>query len=242
MDDHKPWEKITEDPDMDQKTTSEEWKRKIAESTAFAKEEGRMPEALERLVDEILEPSLNWRRILRRYILQHEREDYDWLKPDRRLLQYGVYYPSPNSEIIDIAIAVDTSGSIEDEDIEKFLSEIKGILESARTYRARLLACDAKIHSDITKNQEEGFDVGKTVDDFSKSLKGRGGTKYSPVFDTLDDERIKVLVYLTDGKCSEDIEKPKYDVIWVLTEDGITRHLDFGKIVKLEDKKPWREA
>ncbi|KXA90993.1 hypothetical protein AKJ57_02825 [candidate division MSBL1 archaeon SCGC-AAA259A05] len=63
-----------------------------------------MPEALERIVEEILEPGVDWRRVLRRYILRHAREDYDWMKPDRRLLQHGIYYPSPRSERLDLAV------------------------------------------------------------------------------------------------------------------------------------------
>lgn len=236
MDDHRIWENLAVDQDFEQEEIAEEWKRRAAESYASARGEGKMPEALERLVDEILEPTLNWRRILRRYILQHAREDYDWMRPDRRLLQYGVYYPSPHSERLDLAVAVDTSGSIRDDDIELFLSEVKGILESVDSYRARLLACDAKLHTDISVGRDTGLDVERTIDKFSESLKGRGGTKYSPVFEALDDERVQVLVYLTDGRCSEEIEEPNFDVIWAITEGGTKKHIKFGKIIKLEEK------
>jgi len=242
MDDHSSWTEASDDTDIDPEQISEEWKRRVAESSTFAREEGNMPKALERIVEEILEPTLDWRRILRRYILQHAREDYDWMRPDRRLLQYGVYYPSPNTEMLDIAIGVDTSGSIKDEDIEDFLSEMKGILESADTYRARLLACDAELHSEITVSREEGLDVKSLIEDFSESLKGRGGTKYSPVFEALEDDRIQVLIYLTDGRCREEIDRPNFDVIWAITQEGTTEHLDFGKVVRLEGEKVWGGA
>ncbi|KXA96027.1 hypothetical protein AKJ37_06250, partial [candidate division MSBL1 archaeon SCGC-AAA259I09] len=232
---HGPWsERETGQSDYDQGEVSEEWKRRVAESSTFAGDEGRTPEALERVVGEILEPKVDWRRILRRYVLRHAKEDYDWMRPDRRLLQHGIYYPSPQSERLDMAIAVDTSGSIREDVLKKFLSEVEGILQSADSYRARLLACDAKVHSDMSIGQEKGLDVEKAVEEFSKRLKGRGGTRYSPVFEALDEEKIRVLVYLTDGRCSENLEKPRYDVVWVLPEGGTEKHLGFGEVVKLE--------
>ncbi|KXA99899.1 hypothetical protein AKJ41_04675, partial [candidate division MSBL1 archaeon SCGC-AAA259O05] len=120
LDDHGAWCEA-EEGDFEKGEISEEWKRRSAESSAFARGEGRMPKALERIVEEILEPGVDWRRVLRRYILRHAREDYDWMKPDRRLLQHGIYYPSPRSERLDLAIAVDTSGSIGRTVLKEFL-------------------------------------------------------------------------------------------------------------------------
>ncbi|UOY09444.1 VWA-like domain-containing protein [Methanonatronarchaeum sp. AMET6-2] len=231
IDSHEKWEEATTEQ---QKNIQEEWKRRMTEALEHAEKEGQLPGAIERTVRDITEPTVNWRDQLRQYVMQHARDDYNWLRPNRRLLQYDIYYPSARNEKLEIAIAVDTSGSISDQELNTFLAEVKEILNYTDNYTINLLACDAEIHSHMKITSEETSNINHQIKKFTETLKGRGGTKYSPVLEELKGKGIQLLIYLTDGKCSEKLEKPNYDVIWAISEDGTTDRITFGKTLRIK--------
>ena len=201
------------------------WKQRAIEAAAVAKNQGMFPLGIARVVGELAYPSLNWRQLLHQYIKQRSSEDYDWMRPDRRLLQYGVYYPSPKSELLKIAVAVDTSGSVSDKQLGEFLTEVRNILQSFSSFRARLLACDAAVHADMVAVHDSDFES------FLKCLSGSGGTDFCPVFKKIDDDPPEVLVYLTDGDGKYPDSDQPFDVIWVMNS---YREPPFGRVIRLQ--------
>jgi predicted metal-dependent peptidase len=147
------------------------------------------------------------------------------MRPDKRLLQYGVYYPSPKSELLKIAVAVDTSGSVSDNQLDEFLTEVRNILQSFSSFRARLLACDAAVHADMMAVHDSDFES------FLKCLSGSGGTDFRPVFKKIDDDPPEVLVYLTDGDGTYPDSNQPFDVIWVMNS---YREPPFGRVIRLQ--------
>ncbi|WGI17063.1 VWA-like domain-containing protein [Methanonatronarchaeum sp. AMET-Sl] len=233
IDSHEKWEKASK---KQQKNIQEEWKRRMTEAVNHAKKDGQLPNSVERTVKKLTKPKVNWRNQLRRYVIQHARDDYNWMKPNRRLLQYNIYYPSARNEKLEIAVAIDTSGSISQKELETFLSEMKEIIGYTDNYRIILIACDAEIQNYMEINSQETTNINKTIKDFAKNLKGGGGTKYSPVLKKLKGKQIQALIYLTDGKCNEKIKKPRYDVIWAISEQGTTDRINFGKKIWIQTK------
>ena len=201
------------------------WKQRAIEAAAVAKHQGMFPLGIARVVGELAYPSLNWRQLLHQYIKQRSSDDYDWMRPDKRLLQYGVYYPSSKSELLKIAVAVDTSGSVSDKQLDEFLAEIRNILQSFSSFQVRLLACDAAVHADMVAVHDSDFEP------FLKCLSGGGGTDFRPVFSKIDDDPPEVLVYLTDGDGKYPDSNQPFDVIWVMNS-----YLEppFGRVIRLQ--------
>ena len=89
-----------------------------------------MPGFLERLIGEISKPTVNWPDILRQFMTAFTKDDYAWSRPNRRLLGQDIILPSLHSERMgEILILVDTSGSITEFQIRKFLAEVISIIE-----------------------------------------------------------------------------------------------------------------
>lgn len=180
----------------------------VSQAAQAAKKCGKLPAGLERLIDTILNPQVPWREVLRRFIDQASRNDYTWTRPSTRYLASGLYLPSLyNQEIRPLAVAVDTSGSIDQETINQFAAELSAIIEETKT-TATVIYCDSKV-----KNVE-------TFDPASLPLTlhpiGGGGTDFRPPFAEVDKLGLEpsCLVYLTDGECYSFPDAPEYPVLW----------------------------
>jgi predicted metal-dependent peptidase len=134
-------------------------------------------------------------------------------RPSKRSESTGVYMPFQLKENIDIVVAIDSSGSISDEDMTDFMSEMIGISKSFSAIRMTVLVCDAKIQS--VQEITNGFSP-KDI-----KLAGFGGTSFKPVFSWISENKpsAKLLVYFTDGygdfPSSETIK-----TLWVLPNDN----------------------
>src|SRR5262249_30746325 len=85
----------------------------VAQARQVAQQRGALPGGLARLVEEVLQPKVDWREVLREFVSCQARTDYSWNPPSRRFLQQGLYLPSLRSEELGaIVLAVDISGSI----------------------------------------------------------------------------------------------------------------------------------
>lgn len=210
-----------------QRNLEEEWKRRAAQAAEAAKSQGDLPAGLERLVKELLYPKVNWRNQLRRYVTSLGRESADWKRPNRKFLRTGFYFPSLKSQRLEVAFAVDTSGSVSDEELRDFMSEVKGALESFPSYKVRLLACDADLHAKVTAERSKDFN------DFIDEIRGIGGTDFRPVFDELENKPVKALVYLTDGRGTFPDKIPHYDTLWVINNRDVDP--PWGKVIRLTD-------
>jgi len=137
---------------------------------------GKVPAGIERHVEAVLKPKIDWKKVLRDSILPMIPQDYTYLKPSRRGLSTGVHLPSvAKGRYLEALVAVDTSGSISGQELNQFLSEIQWI---ARNFpiRITLLSVDADIHDKIELRYFA--DVQKIT-----GLRGGGGTDFRPVFD-----------------------------------------------------------
>ncbi|MBS3815634.1 MAG: hypothetical protein KGY45_03620, partial [Hadesarchaea archaeon] len=169
LDDHDFWDNAEW---SDNKKKRREWEEKAARAANSAKMHGKLPKGIERIVKNITHPRIDWKTLLKRYVLAHDREEYSWSRPNRHMITRDVYLPSLKSDTLNIAIAVDTSGSVNKNQLERFMGEISGILEIADRFKAELIACDAKIQSHTTARKKEEFQ------EFTKKCRGGGGTNF----------------------------------------------------------------
>lgn len=125
--------------------TETDWEQALIQAALNARAAGRLPAGLERLVAEMITPRLSWRELLLRFIMRSARSDYSWLRPNKRYLGHNLYLPSLNNhELGEIVIAVDTSGSIRDAELQRFAAEVGTILEQCPA-TVHLLYCDMRI-------------------------------------------------------------------------------------------------
>ncbi|CAB4124961.1 vWFA domain containing protein [uncultured Caudovirales phage] len=220
------------DPGKAQSDRSEaEWNTAVAAAVASAKAQGKLPSALERFLGEVLEPEIAWQEKIRAFFARKVGGgSFDWRRPDRRLIQRDIVAPSRSGHGAgDVVVAVDTSGSIGQRELDVFFAEMRGILDDVRPMRMFVVWCDAKVHK---------VDELDSSDDV-RGLKpaGGGGTAFTPVFDWIDSEGLQpdALVYLTDGMGSFPSRAPSYPVLWgdIL---GIVKY-PFGDVVSIPLKK-----
>jgi len=203
------------------------WKDRLVRAAQVAKSQGRCPAGISEIVDDLLAPQQDWRTLLALYVQPHAH-DYDWLRPDRRLLgAYGLYLPTLFGEKVeDLVVAIDTSGSIGGDELRTFLSELRGILQAYPHMQVYLVTCDAQVWA---------FDALTSQDPVPTEIQGRGGTDFRPVFDEIERRGLSpsAAVFLTDGMGDYPDDAPSYPVLWVLTPEH--HEPPFGAITVLDD-------
>ena len=118
---------------------------RLAQAAAQARAMGDFPASLERLVEDLLHPKIDWRRLLTRFIQASASCDYAWTPPNRRYVHQGLYLPGMRSDDLpELVVAVDSSGSISARELDQFAAELSSILETA-AMTAHILYCDSKV-------------------------------------------------------------------------------------------------
>ena len=214
--------------------TEAEFKEAITRAAAAAKAQGKLPGNLQRKVDDILQPQIDWREHVRLLMTgKIGSRSETWDRPNRRRLALNplVIIPGRRGFGADtVAVAVDTSGSIGEKELNAFFSEVGGVIADVRPKRVVLIHCDAAINR---------VDEASTLDELSdiraKGACGGGGTSFIPVFEYIEREQVKpeTLIYITDMYGSFPDKAPPYPVIWCKTTDV---EAPFGDSVRIEVK------
>ncbi len=129
----------------EQETLSIQWQQRMAGAAQQAMQAGKLGGTLARMIDHLLQPQLPWRMLLARHLSSNARDDYSYMRPSRR--EGAFILPSLRSQQIDLVVALDTSGSIAEEELSQFISEIDAIKGQLRA-RVTLVACDASLAED----------------------------------------------------------------------------------------------
>jgi len=187
-----------------------QWQQRLAGAAQQAMQAGKLGSGWARLVDHLLQPRLSWRMLLAKYMSAVARDDYNYSRPSRR--EGDAILPSLRTSQIEVVVALDTSGSIQPEEMAEFVSEIDAIKGQVRA-RVTLLACDAQLAGDGPWEFEpwEEFVL-------PREFKGGGGTRFTPVFDWADrrDRAPDLLVYFTDAEGEFPKSEPHYPVLWLV--------------------------
>jgi predicted metal-dependent peptidase len=214
-------------------SSDQDIKRAIATAKEAAKAMGKMPAALERLVDEYLKPKVSWKEKLRHHVTRCiSREASTWATPHRRrLVTTGIYYPSYTGFGAGLTIvAFDTSGSIGQTELDMFMAELNDILQTTRPEKVILLSCDAQVYTDAIHYLDDGEDIMS----HPPKIRGGGGTCFRPVFEWFDNEGLvpAAVVYLTDLMGTFPSTEPKYPTIWCSTVENA--QAPFGETIFID--------
>ncbi len=196
------------------KESEAKWDQNVAEAHQAAKARGNLSGGLDRLVQQVLQPKVDWKEVLREFVSRMARNDFSWSHPNRRFIHQGIYLPGLRSEELgEVMIAVDTSGSIGAVELAVFAGEIQGIL-AAFDCQVTIIYHD----SDVAHIQKWSSTDGPLV----LEPKGGGGTDHNPVFEWIarQEEQPTCLVCLTDMYSSFPKMAPDYPVLWASTTEG----------------------
>ncbi len=210
---------------LEGKIPRKDWKRILSEAHQHAKIQGNAPLGVERFIDELLNPKMNWKSLLQKYVIQELPSDYTYSRPSKRSVSTGFYMPDIVRDTIDVAIAIDTSGSISEYELKTFLSEIVSIARSHNNIKMKLVTHDYVIHDRI---EVSNGSIRKIMDLVPK---GGGGTSHRDVFKWAEKERVKILICFTDGYSDQDEIKTRINTVWVMTTEMKAK---FGKVIKFE--------
>jgi len=180
-------------PDEIEKLATQ-WQKNLASSAQLAQEAGKLDGEFAKLIDFFLQPRVSWQSLLSTFMSRLARDDFSYSRPSRR--PGNAILPTLRSHQIDIAVAIDTSGSISQQEIDEFVSEINAIKSTIRS-SITLIACDDKIFPSSPWRYESWEEI-----NFPASLGGGKGTNFRPVFELLNslDNPCDVLIYFTDAK------------------------------------------
>lgn len=209
----------------------EEVKERIRSAYHFAKEMGRVPDHISEALRSIVKDTTPWQSVLNDFMVDLHTQALDncrFLPPNRRYISQDIYLPSYQGEgVLLIAVAVDTSGSIESDTLARFAGAIEAL--SRLVERALVFTADADVHEVV---EMSGF---KSALDELKFI-GRGGTDFRPVFTKVEELGLRpdVLIYLTDGDGVYPGKEPSYPVVWALTSDGSCP--PWGKAIQIPEE------
>ncbi|MBU1067600.1 hypothetical protein KKE60_07410, partial [Patescibacteria group bacterium] len=223
--------KLAEQAEPQGASSEQVWKQRVAQAANQARMQGKLPGHLATLVEEVLYPTVDWRDLLRDFVQTAAKNDYRLMPPNKRYLWWPMYLPSLKGEHLEIAIAIDTSGSIWNKLLAKFYSEVRGIALEYESWVIHLFLCDAQMH-DYRAISSEDED-----EDWPKEMKGRGGTSFVPVFEAIEEKGLwpSCLVYLTDLAGIFPQGAPDYPVIWLTTRPEAD--VPFGDKIHMEETR-----
>jgi predicted metal-dependent peptidase len=201
LDDHIDWGD-QDSKDGQPKYSKEELKQirdEIREATmqaAQAAGAGNTPASVAKMIKELTESKMNWRQLLRQQIQSIIKNDYTFMRPNRKGWHMNAILPGTNFDTtIDVCVGIDMSGSIGSDQAKDFLSEIKGIMQEYKDFKLKVWCFDTQVYN------EADFD-GYNMDDFDHyEPLGGGGTAFECNYEYMKDNNIepKKFIMFTDG-------------------------------------------
>lgn len=183
-------------------------------SAAQASDAGNIPAGVKRIIQNLTEPKMDWRELLRMQMESTIKSDYTWMRASRKGWHMDAVMPGlKNDEMIDICVMLDASGSIEESMLKDFLSEVQGIMDQFGQFRIHIATFDTEVYNSQTYDSENM----ETMLDYEVS--GGGGTDFDCIFTYLKDKQIepKRLIVFTDGYPFGSWGDENYaDTLWIL--------------------------
>jgi len=203
-------------------------------AAAQASGAGNLPGGVKRMIKDLTEPVMDWRELLQQQIESTIKSDFTWARPSRRSWHMDAVMPGMKpGEQIDVVIGIDTSGSITDQDLKVFLSEIQGIMEAYEEYRITVMGWDTEVHNIATFTSDNLEDIST----FEPG--GGGGTDPHCVWNYLqaNDIEPKKLIMFTDfcffGWSPAEVEQ-YCDTVWII-KGNKSAEPEFGVYAHYED-------
>ncbi|MBR2743646.1 MAG: metallopeptidase [Clostridia bacterium] len=219
----KDWRDVSERIEMDMET--------------FSKQQGDRAGGLMQNLKEVNRERYDYTEFLRRFavlgeVMKINDDEFDYI-----FYTYGLslYKNMPLIEpleykdvkrIREFVIAIDTSGSVAGDIVQRFVQKTYNILKSTESFFSKInlhiIQCDAEIQEDVKITTQEEFDRYLK----NMTIKGLGGTDFRPVFSYVDEliekkefQNLKGLIYFTDGYGTFPEKMPKYSTAFLFLDE-----------------------
>jgi len=231
--------KVTEDGEFDfdiiqndgmaNEDLEERINQKILTSLLKSKQAGKLDTDLERKFNHITAPKVKWYTYIRRFLSNREDDESSFSTPDRMNIYRGVILPGESQEekqLEDIVIAIDTSGSITDNDIGRAVFHLKQLCDQYNL-QGHLIYWDTEVRQAVK--------IKRYSDIIKTTVKGGGGTNVMPVFEYIKKNLPKTIctVVITDGYLLEYPKSIMKNVVWAILPGGNTSVSTFGKVMQI---------
>ena len=222
--DHSTWGEFEDLSEAEQKLIEKQLQKVLSDAKEqTVKKRGNVPGEIEGVIviEQIVPPKFDWRGYIRRFTGVSTKV---FTKKIRRK-ENRRYEENPGLKIKmrqHMLLAIDTSGSVSNTELQEFMGEIHHIYKAG--VDVTIMQCDTSIRSiEAYKGKNE------------INVVGRGGTEFDPVLDyyNANQKKYTSLVYFTDGECYTSVV-PKGNVLWVLSERSSMNESLPGRVIKLE--------
>ena len=215
------------DAPLDVAAEEQAWDEAMHQAVSLAKAQGNRPGRIEETLRDAHRSRLDWRTLLRQYLVSAARDDYRWSVPNRRFIDAGLYLPSMHSEGLGtLAVLIDTSDSLDTDTLATFWTELRAVAGELRPDTLVVVQVDTRVQDAAVYRFG---DLPETL-----AAKGRGGTDFRPGFAWLAREGIApdCCLYLTDMECDRYPDAPPpFPVLWCNWGPAPPEHL----------REPWGE-
>jgi len=196
----------------------------VLQSRANGDEPGSIPGDIERYVEQLLNPIVPWHRVLSAFMTKIARNDYSLRRPNRRFMP-DFYLPTLYSEkITNVAVSVDVSGSINEDEFQHFISEVAAIIDRLKPDETTFFQWDTRIIGE-PETLKSLRDL-KTKVEFN----GGGGTDIEPALEWAQQNKPDLYIVFTDGYYSEPSIRLRCPTIFVVHSNPEYR-APFGKTI-----------
>ena len=198
------------DAPLDLAAEEQAWDEALHQAVRLATAQGNRPGRIEETLRDAHRSRLDWRTLLRHYLVSAARDDYRWSVPNRRFIDAGLYLPSMHCEgLATLAVLIDTSGSLDPGTLATFWAEVRAVAEELRPDTLAVVQVDTEVQDAAIYRFG---DLPGTL-----TVRGRGGTDFRPGFAWLAQEGIApdCCLYLTDMACDRYPDTPPlFPVLW----------------------------
>jgi predicted metal-dependent peptidase len=181
------------------------------QAAQMAKEAGDLPGEIVLLVEKFLNPILPWEKLLARFYTDLSKNDFSWKRPSRRY--EDEYLPSLDGDnrLEHLIYYMDVSGSVSDDEILRFFSEVKHIHAEHQPRKITLVTFDEMIQNELELAWDDPFD--------KIEITGRGGTSLNPVYQHILDHRPTAAIIFSDLICHPMKRDPRSPLLWVVVNN-----------------------
>lgn len=177
-------------------------------------QKGTLPAWMKRLVEEIVAPEVRWEDVLRRFVTSRVPYDHSWSRLNRRFAHQGVHLPGVVKDGLgQLAVLIDTSGSMTRKMLTRIYGEMNGVMEDCRPEKLHAIACDASVGNYVILDDGEPLRPDIFV--------GGGGSDFRPAFKKLEEmgEPIVCCVVFSDMYIDFPDKAPPFPVLMVSTTE-----------------------
>ena len=157
---------------------------------------GKVPAGVARMIQNLTEPKMDWRQLLRMNIQSILKSNFSFTRPNRKSQHCGAVLPGMlNDETIDVSVAIDMSGSISDAQANDFISEVKGIMDEYVDFKLDIWCFDTNVYNYAQFTGDNADEI------LEYKVAGGGGTDFEANWTFMKDQGIepKKFIMFTDG-------------------------------------------